>query len=65
MRFVLAQVIAFVLGGLVAIIAMKTYNPDTGAKQQQDYRPFRHTPERIGPPPAHDLKKPPGKQPSP
>jgi|GEM_PF-5903123 len=65
MRFLLAQVIAFVLGGLVAIIVMKKFNPETASQGQQEYRPFRQTPERIGPPPAHDLKKPPGPQPQP
>jgi len=62
MRFILAQIIAFVLGGVLAIIAMRTFNPESGKQKLQDYRPFRQTPKRIGPPPAHDLKNPPGER---
>ena len=64
MKFFLAQCVSFILGAVMAVVIMKQFNPqivdgDPGA----DHKPHKTTPQRIGPPPEHDINKRPNRPP--
>ena len=57
MRFILAQIITFVLGVFVAIWLIKKLNPQLQTSLEKETKPHRQMPKHRGPPPKHDLQK--------
>ena len=64
MKFFLAQFVSFILGAVIAVVIMKQINPQSGVGTPgADHKPHKTTPQRIGPPPEHDINKRPNHSP--